>query len=234
MRRTCLFLTCFVTLLLIAGDTALAERYNPTIDPANFTTKIDNQFFPLVPGTTYTFHGSTDAGSEVETIEVTHSTRKIMGVQTVEVHDTVFVNGALQEFTRDWYAQDLQGNVWYFGEKTKEYEPDGTVSTAGSWIGGINGALPGIIMEANPQVGDVYRQEYLKHVAEDMGEVLSLDGTVTVPYGTFTDALVTKDFSQLDKKSYEEKWYARGIGLVKSMDVVGGSDFEELVSITRE
>lgn len=233
MRRTCLFLTCFVTLLLVADDTAIAGKYNPTIDPANFTTTIDNPFFPLVPGTTYTFRGSTDTGSELETLEVTHSTRKIMGVRTVEVLDTVFVNGALQEFTHDWYAQDRQGNVWYFGEKTKEYLPDGTVSTEGSWLGGVNGGLPGIIMEADPQVGDVYRQEYLKHVAEDMGEVLSLDGTVTVPYGTFTDCVVTKDFTRLEKKAYEEKWYARGIGLVKSMDIVGGSDVEELVSVTR-
>ena len=112
MRRTCLFVTCFVTLLLVADDRALAEKYNPTIDPANFTTTIDNPFFPLTPGTTYTYRGTTDAGAETETLEVTDSTRKIMGVRTVEVIDTVFVNGALQEFTRDWYAQDRQGNVW--------------------------------------------------------------------------------------------------------------------------
>ena len=89
-------------------------------------------------------------------------------------------------------------------------------------------------MEANPQVGDVYRQEYLKHVAEDMGEVISLDGTVTVPYGTFSGCVVTKDFSRLEKKAYENKWYCSGVGIVKDMDIQGGSDVEELVSITRE
>jgi hypothetical protein len=239
MRRSCftvaVFLTLFLTLPAVAADMAAAQRghYNPPIDPANFTTRINNPFFPLKSGTVYTYRGTTDAGDESETVEVTRSTRVIMGVRTVEVLDTVFLNGALQEFTHDWYAQDLQGNVWYFGEDTKDYEGGGVVSTEGSWLAGVDGGLPGIIMEANPQVGDVYRQEYLKHVAEDMGEVISLDGVATVPYGSFSECVVTKDFSPLDKKSYEYKWYARGVGLVKSMDVQGGSDVSELASVTR-
>jgi hypothetical protein len=236
MRRSCVTLSVFLTLFLTLPASARQAQqghYNPPIDPANFTTKINNPFFPLKPGTVYTYRGSTDAGDESETIEVTHSTRVLMGVTTVEVLDTVLVNGALQEFTHDWYAQDLQGNVWYFGEDTKDYS-GGVVSTEGSWLAGVDGGLPGVIMEANPQLGDVYRQEYLKHVAEDMGEVVSLDGTVTVPFGTFSGCVVTKDSSRLDKKSYEYKWYAHGIGLVKSMDVVGGSDVEELVSVTKQ
>ena len=154
-----------------------------------------------------------------------------MGVTCVEVIDTVFVNGTLEELTHDWYAQDMQRNVWYFGEDAKQYSNGVLVGTEGSWLAGVNGGLPGIVMEADPQVGDVYRQEYLKGVAEDMAEVLNLDGFATVPYGTFTDCVVTKDFSPLDRKVVENKWYARGIGFVKSEAVKGGIDTSELESV---
>ncbi|PYV82518.1 MAG: hypothetical protein DMG05_27975 [Acidobacteria bacterium] len=205
--------------------------YNPVIDPSDFTAKIDNPFYPLKPGRTYTYKGVTDAGEELNTVEVTHSTRVLMGVTCVEVIDTVFVNGALEELTHDWYAQDKQRNVWYFGEDAKQYSNGVVVSTEGSWLAGVNGGLPGIVMEAEPGVGDLYRQEYLKGVAEDMAEVLSLDGLASVPYGTFSDCVVTKDFSPLDRKVVENKWYARGIGFVKSVAVKGGVDTSELVSV---
>ena len=141
------------------------------------------------------------------------------------------MNGALEELTHDWYAQDDQGAVWYFGEDAKEYANGVVVSTAGSWLAGVNGGLPGIIMEAAPKVGDLYRQEFLKGVAEDMAEVLSLDGFASVPFGDFTDCVMTKDFTPLERKVVENKFYARGIGFVKSEMVKGGSDTLELVSI---
>ncbi len=221
---------------VLVGGIGLAknEPYNPVIDPANFTTKIDNPFYPLKPGTTYTYRGVTDAGEELNTVEVTHSTRVLMGVTCVEVIDTVFVNGTLEELTHDWYAQDLDGNVWYFGEDAKQYSNGVLVGTAGSWLAGVNGGLPGIVMEAEPQVGDLYRQEYLRRVAEDMAEVLSLDGIADVPYGTFTGCVVTKDFSPLERKFVENKWYARNIGFVKSIMVKGGIDTSELVSIEKK
>ena len=233
MRRasTMVFLSSLWVVLWICVGLAKDAPYNPVIDPSNFTTKIDNPFFPLKPGKTYTYKGVTDAGEELNTVEVTHSTRVLMGVTCVEVIDTVFVNGDLEELTHDWYAQDKQGNVWYFGEDAKQYSGGVVVSTEGSWLAGVDGGLPGIVMEADPQAGDLYRQEYLKGVAEDMAEVLSLDGAASVPYGTFTDCVVTKDFSPLDKKVVENKWYARGIGFVKSVAVKGGLDTSELVSV---
>ncbi len=177
--------------VVLVGGMGLAgnEPYNPVIDPDNFTTKIDNPFFPLKRGTIYTYQGVTDAGQELNTVEVTHSTRALTGVTCLEVIDTVFVNGALEELTDDWYAQDLQGNVWYFGEDAKQFSNGVVVSTAGSWLAGVDSGLLGIVMEADPQVGDLYRQEYLKRVAEDMAEFLSLDGVADVPYGTFTDCV---------------------------------------------
>lgn len=237
MKRRFLVLVVASMIILVArGAVGLAQsnKYNPVIVPSDFTTKIDNPFLPLKPGRTYTYKGISDAGEELNTMEVTRSTRIIMGVTCVEVLDTVFLNGALEEQTLDWYAQDKKGNVWYFGEDSKEYLNGVVVSTAGSWLAGVDGGLPGIVMEANPQVGDVYRQEYLKRVAEDMAEVLSLNGVAQVPYGLFTDCLVTKDFTPLEKKAVENKWYARGIGMVKSEMVQGGFDISELVSITRK
>ncbi|HMA54767.1 MAG TPA: hypothetical protein VKT17_09910, partial [Acidobacteriota bacterium] len=135
------------------------------------------------------------------------------------------------EQTLDWYAQDNLGNVWYFGEDTKEFVNGVIVSTAGSWLAGVDGGLPGMVMEADPQVGDTYREEYLKKVAEDMATVLSLNGTAQVPYGSFTDCLVTGNFTRLEKKVVENKWYARGIGMVRSELVQGGLEISELVSI---
>lgn len=220
-----LSILAFVLALTLPVLADSSGKYNPVIDPANFRTKINNPFYPLKPGTIYTYSGVTDVGEELNTVEVTHSTRVLMGVTCVEVIDTVFVNGALEELTHDWYAQDLEGNVWYFGEDAKQYSNGVLVGTAGSWLAGVNGGLPGIVMEAEPQIGDLYRQEYLRRVAEDMAEV---------PYGTFTDCVITKDFSPLERKAVENKWYARGIGLVKSMTVKGGLDTSELVSIEKK
>ncbi len=236
-RRQMIAVACFGVAVIAIGvagvGLAAPTRYNPVIDPANFIKKINNPFFPLAPGTIYTYRGLTGAGEELNTVEVTHSTRVIMGVTCVEVIDTVFVNNAVEELTLDWYAQDKQGNVWYFGEDSREFSNGQQVSTAGSWLAGVNGALPGIIMEADPQVGDVYRQEFLRHEAEDMAEVLSLHGVADVPYGFFEGCLVTKDYSLLNSKFVEDKWYARGIGFVKETMVKGGTDIIELVSITR-
>ena len=222
----------FAVIALGVHGVRSAEPYNPVIDPANFTTKIDNPFFPLKPRATLTYRGVVPEGDASNTVEVTKQTRVVMGVTCVVVLDTGFVNGTLEELTYDYYAQDKQGNVWYFGEDTKEYANGVVVSTAGSWEAGVNGALPGIVMEAQPQVGDVYRQEFARHIAEDMGEVLSTSETVTVPFGTFTNCVMTKDFSPLAKKIVEYKWYARGIGFVKSVMVQGGSETSELVSVT--
>ena len=162
------------------GLMKITEPYSPTIDPSAFSTKIDNPYFPLTPGTRTIYEAATPDGLQRTTTEVTRDTKKIMGVDTVVVHDTVTLDNEPLEDTFDWYAQDRDGNVWYFGEATKEFE-DGTVDTEGSFEGGVDGALPGIIMPGHPQVGDQYRQEYAKGVAEDTGEVLSLTGSETTP-----------------------------------------------------
>ncbi len=191
------------------------EIYAPVIDPANFVTSIDNPYFPLSPGTIFVYEGKTEKGNEYNETYVTPQTKVILGVTCVVVSDTVKVDGQLEEATLDWYAQDKQGNVWYMGEDSKEYQDSQVVSTKGSWEAGVDGALPGIIMQANPQVGQTYRQEYYKGEAEDMAAVVSLSESVSVPYASYTNLLMTKEWSALDTPPViEYKYYAKGVGFI--------------------
>ena len=150
-----------------------SAAYNPIINPANFVTTIDNPLFPLTPGTTFIYEGQTEDGFEHDEVVVTHNTKVILGVTCVEVKDTVTVDGALEEQTLDWYAQDKAGNVWYFGENSLEYADGLVVGIGGSWTAGVDGAKPGIIMKAHPKVGDEYRQEFSVGTAEDMAKVIT-------------------------------------------------------------
>jgi hypothetical protein len=156
----------------------------------------------------------------------------VEGVTARIVRDVATHNGALLEKTSDWYAQDKQGNVWYLGEDTAHYLPNGKIDTSGSWEAGVRDAEPGIIMEAHPRVGDVYQQEYYAGHAEDVAEVLSLDASISVPYGSFDHVLQTKEWSPLEKGNVGNKYYAPGVGEVAEYDVKGGNDFFELVSVT--
>jgi hypothetical protein len=241
MRRKALLLGLLVgaVLVLAAGLGGIAlgmtsgatgttqQAYAPHIDPSEFTTKIDNKYFPLKPGTTFVYRGNSGGNPERDVMTVTHSTKKVMDVKCVVVDDRVWAHGNLTEKTFDWYAQDKKGNVWYFGEDSKEYK-NGKVSTGGSWEAGKNGAKPGIIMQAHPKVGQTYRQEYQKGVAEDMAKVLDLNGSVTVPYGSFDHVLVTKEWSPLEPGAVAHKYYAAGVGNVKEVSVKGPSERIEL------
>jgi hypothetical protein len=162
---------------------------------------------------------------------VTHSTKQIMGIKCVVVDDRVWAHGKLSEKTFDWYAQDKKGNVWYFGENSKEYKKNGKVSTEGSWEAGKDGAKPGIIMPADPKVGKTYRQEYYEGKAEDMARALKLDGSATVPYGSFNHVLVTNEWTPLEPSVAEHKYYAPGVGNIMEVAVKGPMERLELVDV---
>jgi hypothetical protein len=164
-------------------------------------------------------------------VTVTGDTKVIMGVTCIVVRDTVSEGGKVVEDTYDWYAQDLLGNVWYFGEATKSYD-GGKVSTAGSWKAGVNGAQPGIVMKAIPVVGPPYRQEYLEGEAEDMAQIIGVGESVTVPFGSFIGCVRTKDWTPLEPGMVENKWFCPTIGEVRSEIVEGGSETVELLSVT--
>jgi hypothetical protein len=216
-----------------------AANYTPEIDPSNFVKEVDNPYFPLEPGTTWVYEGKTPEGIERVEDTVLREKERVMGVECVVLRDRVWLNGELIEDTVDWHAQDKEGNVWYFGEYTKEYENGKVVSTEGSFVAGEEGALPGIIMPADPQVGDSYRQEYYKGEAEDMAEVISLNGeglndAVSTPYDSFSeDVLVTKDWNPLEPDILEHKYYAPGIGLIGETKVTGPAEKIELIDVKR-
>jgi hypothetical protein len=203
--------------------------YVPEVDPADFVDTIDNPYLPLAPGSRWVYEGT--SGGETERVEVVVTTdrRVVLGISAVVVRDTVTVDGELAEDTFDWFAQDRSGNVWYLGEDSREYADGEVVSTEGSWEAGVDGAQPGIVMPADPIPGQAYRQEYLEGEAEDMAEVGRLGSTEQVPYGTLTGLLVTKEWTPLEPDVVEEKYYAKGIGLVLEVVTAGGEGRVELV-----
>jgi hypothetical protein len=187
------------------------EAHSPNIDPANFVAKVNNKYFPLEPGTTFVYEGKDEEGFERIEVSVTNDTKRIMGVECTVVRDRVWIDGGLVEDTFDWHAQDKQGNVWYFGENSREIKNGKVVSTEGSWEAGVDGARPGILIQGDPKVGETYYQEYYKGEAEDKGKVLSLNESATVPYGSFDDLLMTADWNPLEPAAgVAHKYYAPG------------------------
>ncbi|MDQ3156646.1 MAG: hypothetical protein M3Q98_07980 [Actinomycetota bacterium] len=205
------------------------------LDPADFTTKIDNPYWPMVPGTQRTFRELDSDGSVVSVvITITSETKRIAnGIEARVVRDTVRRDGKIIEDTFDWYAQDSKGSVWYLGEDTAEFENGKITSRHGSFEAGVDGALPGIAMPANPKDGLAYRQEYYKGEAEDNGEVLSVKEMVDVKHGHFDKVLLTKDSITIDPDVLEYKFYAPGVGPVLTLDISGGAGREELVKISQ-
>ncbi len=210
--------------------------YNPVIDPENFAGTIDNPFLTLTPGRVWVYEGKNEDGeTERVEIEVTPDTKMVLGVANTVVREREWVDGELVEDTLDWFVQDKDGNVWYFGEDSKEIENGEVVSTAGSWEAGVNGAKPGIIMKANPQIGDAYRQEFLKGEAEDMGKVLGTNEAVTIGLGNYQNCLQTQDWTPLDPEVVEHKFYSKEIGnLILEKKAAGGSGQMELIKMKAE
>jgi hypothetical protein len=216
---------------------ALPQGSDPfELDPADFSSQIDNPFFPMTPGSKWVYKEKDVDGSlnHVE-ITVTNRTKTIMGIEARVVHDQVTVGGQLKEDTLDWYAQDKDGNLWYLGEDTKEYEDGKVSSTKGSWEAGVDGALAGVLLPADPQVGMTYRQEYYKGEAEDRAEVESVDESAEPAFGSFDGVLLkTKETTPLEPDLVEHKYYAKGVGVVLVIAAAKeGPGREELISFTK-
>jgi hypothetical protein len=204
-----------------------------TIDPANFVATIDNPWYPLLPGTTFHYRGTTGGEPTTDTYEVTTETKVVAGVTTTVIRDTVRVRGVVSERTEDWFAQDVDGNVWYFGEATAELNRKGKVlNTHGSWEAGVDGAEPGIFMPAEPAVGESFAQEHFPGEAEDWFVVMFTGTRVTVPAGTYKDALVTGEWTPLEPGVVGEKTYVQGVGQVMERDISGGDETLRLVRVT--
>jgi hypothetical protein len=205
----------------------------PVFDPGKFVRGVDNPLFPLPLGRRLISRGLDDGEPTTVVTDVTRDHKTILGVPVVVVLDRVFVKGVLTERTFDWYAQDTHGNVWYFGEDTKEFEDGRVVSTAGSFEAGKDGAKAGVIMRAHPKVGQVTPQESAPGVAEDKARVVARNVTVTVPAGTFHRCIKTAEFTPLEPDVLENKWYCPGVGITRERDVRGGTVSTALVRIVQ-
>jgi hypothetical protein len=212
----------------------VTRNYHPHIDPAHFGRKIDNRYLPFKPGTRTVAKGVAENGKtpQRDAQVVTDRKRKVDGVKCVVVRDTITSRGKPVERTFDWYTQDKHGNVWYFGENSKDYRHGHWVQSDGSWEAGVHGAQPGIMMEAHPKRGDAYRQEYYRGHAEDQAKVLGDTGQVTVPAGAYRNTIGTREKSRLEPGVAEKKWYAPGVGEIKSQDVKGSKEGFRLVKVT--
>jgi hypothetical protein len=219
-----------------SGTNTFPQSSEPAnLNPADFTTEVDNPYFPLPVGARWVIRVTDTEGLvQREVITVTGRTKRIAdGVEARVVRDVVTEDGKLVELTDDWYAQDKDGNVWYFGEDTTEFKANGKRDTSGSFEAGVNGADAGIAMLAHPTAGQTYREEYYEGHAEDRSRVLALGQQAEVPFGHFTDVLLTEDYTPIEPDVLELKFYAKGIGQVLAQTVSGGSEREELVSFKR-
>lgn len=217
---------------LFQKQTSEARGNRQSLNPNNFTTEITNKYFTLEPGKKMVYEKQTADGLERVEILVTDETKKLMGVDTLLFRDTVWLDDQLHEDTKDYFAQDKDGNVWYFGEEVDNYENGVVANHDGSWLSGKDGARPGIYILANPKVGDSYKQENYPGVAEDTVDVLSINETVTVPFGTFKNCVKTYDYTPLNPDSREHKWHCPGVGaLVYVVDLVTNEKLE-LIDVT--
>jgi len=219
------------------GEDASLPRGSETVhlNPANFTTRIDNPYWPMKPGTRWVYRETDSEGARQRVVvRVTDRTKLIAnGITARVVRDVVTEKGRFVEVTDDWYAQDRRGNIWYLGEDTTEYENGRPVSKEGSFEAGVDGAQAGVIMPAHPRPGLAYRQEYYRSQAEDRARIVSLREQAEVPAGHYRPVLMSREWNPLERKVLEFKFYARGVGPVLAVSVSGGSDREELVRFRR-
>src|SRR4051794_1149597 len=218
-----------------SGPNTLPQTSEPSnLNPADFSPRIDNPYWPMPVGATWHVHVSNPRGESLqETITVQNETKRMAdGVTARVVHDVVYTGGRATEITDDWYAQDADGNIWYFGEDTASLD-HGKWDRSGSFEAGSNGADAGIAMAAHPTVGLTYREEYYNGHAEDRTKVLALGQQVEAPAGHFTDAILTEDSSPLEPTISEYKLYAKGVGPVVAVSVSGEAEREDLISYTK-
>jgi len=219
-----------------AGTVLLAlYRSSPAVVRTLFVKEVTNPFFPLAEGTTFIYEGTKEGVATRNETHVTDKTIRLLNVDCTVVRDRAFEGNVLVEDTFDYYAQDVSGNVWYFGEDTKELDASGhVVSTEGTWRAGVNGAAPGLIMEAHPHAGDRYYQELAAGVAEDTANVRSVNSSTCVPFGCFDHLVRTREASRFEPGVVEQKYYARGIGFIRGDIIKGANEHTALVQITHE
>jgi len=246
MERVKYYLIMVVATVLLFGlsittvDAKCLEAQAP--DPSEFGTPQNNPYFPMAIGTTYVYWAETEDELILNEITITADIKNILGVNCTVIHDEEWISPDdgitwfLTEETDDWHAWDNLGNFWYFGEWTTENEYDDDwnpigSNNDGSWEAGVDGALPGIVIPADPKEGMCYEQEFYEDEAEDMGKVLRLNASVSIDYSDYEDCLKTKEWTPLEPGSIEHKYYAPGIGLVYIEELKEKTVQVELIAI---
>ena len=217
-----------------SSNRGLPQGSEPSnLDPADFSTNIDNPYWPMAPGNEWVFSETDTKGTkEKVVITVTDKTKMIAnGIRARVIRDVATEDGTPVEITDDWYAQDKAGNIWYLGESVRNFENGKFTDREGSFEAGVDGADAGVVMPADPVPGLSYRQEYYKGKAEDRGEVVAVgDDRVEVPAGYFPRTLLTRDLVPLEPKVEELKFYAKDVGPVLSMHTDGAGGRATLIS----
>jgi len=244
MKKPSLVIVAALAALSLSASTAAAApscvlpvfgpgpAYHPQIAAGDFSPSVTNPLFPLTPGRTLVYTGTKDKKKALNIFDTTSRTKVIDGVTTRVVEDRLYLDNMLEERTSDYYAQDRCGNVWYFGEDTATLDAQGHIlSTEGSFHAGVDGAQPGVFMPDQPQVGQRFRQEWYRGHAEDTFKVLSLSTPVTVPFGSFSDALKTEETTALEPKVVDNKYYVAGVGEVEEVAVKGPLEKLQLVEV---
>jgi hypothetical protein len=226
------FVASAVGIWIAAASGASSAGYEPVLRASNFVSAIDNRYYPLPVGRTWVYRGIKDGQSQVDTVRVLARTKLVAeGIRARVVSDIATHGTKVLEKTYDWYAQDKQGNVWYLGEDTTAYLPNGKADKSGSWQAGVHDAEPGLIMEAAPKVTDSYRQEYQAGSAEDTAWIVGGARTIAVPYGTFHHVLSSLEATRVEPGMYDEKVYAPGVGIVRERALTGPTETAALVAM---
>jgi len=213
-----------------AAGASVPSGYEPKLNPADFVHTITNPYLPFPVGRTLIYRGIKDGVTQTDKVHVTSGTRVIEGITAVAVSDVATHNGKLLEKTTDWYAQDKQGDVWYLGENTAAYS-GGQVDHSGSWLAGVHDGEPGIVMKANPQLPDAYRQEFLAGQAQDTAWIVNRGGSFKLPFTVVHNVVTSYEFTVLEPAVLDKKIYAPGLGIVMEEAALGPAETATLVSV---
>jgi hypothetical protein len=193
------------------------------VDPADFVGAVSNPWFPLRPGTVWTYHGVKDAKQAIEVLTVLSQPTVIDGVPCVALQDDLTLNRVKVERSVTYYAQHRDGGVWLFGEDTHQVDRNGHVKgVVGSWRAGVDGAVPDLVMPAAPAKGN----EFAERTAELDVTVLSVVASVDVPQGAYQSAVLMEEADPNEPGLLVHKYYVRDVGMVRDVSV--GGPLEEL------
>lgn len=229
MKKNIIGLIIVLVIIVAAGGYLLwsemrsrnAADYYPRVNAKDFGAALDNPYFTLKPKTTYLYERETAEGTERTAIWLTDEMRVFMGVTARGVIQRTYLDNLLKEEAKDWYAQDRSENVWRFGRNVEKIGLEQEPSRNGSWEAGANDAQPGLIMKGNPQAGNTYREGYREGLVEDMGEVIAVEQEVTVPLGTYTQCIKTRNWSAIDQQRNDYSLYCRDVGFLAQIHATG-------------